>query len=102
MKKTTKMVLKFKHGRLIDADTGEPISKPVRKPKPDQSKHEMTEEERDAFFDKIDNLTIAKATEVITLVDDLELLQRLDNDARLKGTRQAADSRLQLLKAGEA
>jgi len=58
----------------------------------------LTDAQRAIIFEEIDALTVAKATEAIKKVVDVRLLETLDNYARLKGTRQAADSRLASLR----
>jgi len=92
-------IMKRINGKLVDI-TRDPVGKSmvdkapiVEAPRPVESG--LSEAQREAIFQEIDQMTIAKAIAAISKVTDMKLLGQIDSYARLKGTRQAADSRLQ-------
>lgn len=91
--KTGKMV---RVGATAPAKPSKPASEPA--PMPADVDTSLSDEVRAKIFAEIDSMTVAKATAAISKVTDEELLRLLGSDANYKGTRTAADDRLQALR----
>lgn len=96
-KHTTK-VLTRRNGKLIDqsAKKVEGVKEELTIIDEEQSQVEtgLTDEQREAIFKEIDEMTIAKASDALSKVVDTKLLEKLGSYAHLKGTKTAADDRL--------